>query len=119
MKRALLLLLALIGIALSSTGAFKARAENVASASRIAVWRYNTPNQILPFPRSERSQSVWASGACWNDCGSHCTWGLAVCLTHDAQGHCLKLGDACDRYCLRECRTMGGPLLPDIFDALE
>ena len=70
----------------------------------------------LPFPRSWRAQSVWASDACWKDCGSHCTWGIATCLEHDNQGHCLKLGNTCDRYCQRECRTDGGPLVPDILD---
>lgn len=64
----------------------------------------------LPFPRSERAQSVWASDACWTDCGSHCAWGIAACITRDNQGHCLKLGNLCDRYCQRECRTLGGPL---------
>lgn len=76
------------------------------------VWRYSARSHELPFPRSERAQSVWNSGACWSDCGSHCTWGLAACLQVDAQGRCLKLTDACDRYCQRECRTSGGPLLP-------
>jgi hypothetical protein len=83
------------------------------------VWRSTSPDQTLPFSRSERAQSVWDSGACWRDCGSHCTWGVASCLMHDAQGHCLKLGDICDRYCQRQCRTAGGPLVPDIFDAWE
>ena len=83
-----------------------------ATAGEAAIWRYNRHSQEPAFPLSERAQSVWASGACWSDCGSHCTWGLAACLTRDAQGHCLKLGDACDRYCQRECRTSGGPLLP-------
>lgn len=86
---------------------------------RPVVWRYNTPNTAPPFPRSERAEAVSAENACWNDCGAHCTWGVAACLRADAQGHCLKLGDACDRYCQRECRTSGGPLLPDIFDAWE
>lgn len=66
----------------------------------------------LPFPRSERAQSVWESGACWTECGSYCAWGLAGCLERDAQGQCLKLTDTCDRYCQRSCRTSGGPLLP-------
>jgi len=70
----------------------------------------------LPFPRSWRAQSVWASDACWADCGSHCTWGIAACLEHDNQGHCLKLGNTCDRYCQRECRTYGRPLVPDLLD---
>jgi hypothetical protein len=85
-------------------------------ASTAPPWRYNAPGSTLPFPRNERAQSVWASGACWSECGSYCAWGQAGCLAHDAQGQCLKLTDTCDRYCQRECRTSGGPLIPDIFD---
>lgn len=66
----------------------------------------------LPFPRSERAQSVWASGACWSECGSYCAWGLVGCLARDAQGTCLQLTDSCDRTCQRSCRSSGGPLLP-------
>ena len=75
-------------------------------------WRYNSHSAEPPYPRSERAQSVWASGACWSECGSYCAWGQAGCLQRDAQGRCLKLTDKCDRYCQRECRTSGGPLLP-------
>jgi hypothetical protein len=64
------------------------------------------------FPRSERADAVWASGACWSECGSYTTWALAVCLEHDAQGRCLKQADAADRACQRECRSRGGPYLP-------
>ena len=67
---------------------------------------------VLPFPRSERAQSVWASGACWSECGSYCAWGEAACLERDTQGQCLKLTDDCDRTCQRSCRTSGGPYLP-------
>jgi hypothetical protein len=81
-----------------------------------AVWRSGAPAQELPFPRSERAQSVWNGGACWSECGSHCAWGFAGCLKRDAQGHCLQLTDTCDRYCQRQCRTQGGPFVPDIFD---
>ena len=83
-----------------------------AAAGEVDMWRYNHHSPDLPFPRSKRAESVWASGACWSGCGSHCTWGLAACVTVDAQGHCLKWADACDRSCQRECRTRGGPLLP-------
>jgi len=76
------------------------------------VWRYNNHPQELPFTRSERAAATWASGACWSECGSYCAWGLAGCLERDSQGQCIKLTDKCDRYCQRECRTMGGPLLP-------
>ncbi|MBI3704597.1 MAG: hypothetical protein HY244_12325 [Rhizobiales bacterium] len=81
-------------------------------AAGVKIWRYSTPGQELPFPRSERAQAVWASGACWSECGSYCAWGMAGCLERDAQGQCLKLTDKCDRYCQRQCRTSGGPLLP-------
>jgi hypothetical protein len=76
------------------------------------VWRYNGPPQPLPFPRSERAQSVWASGACWSECGSYCAWHLNGCLHHDSQGICILYSAACDRYCQRACRDRGGPFLP-------
>ena len=75
-----------------------------------------TTPQTLPFPRSERAQSVWASGVCWNECGAYCSHGLVGCLARDAQGQCLKFTDRCDRYCQNQCRTQGGPLLPDLLD---
>ncbi len=78
----------------------------------VTIWRYNNHPQELPFMRGERAASVWASGACWTECGSYCAWGLAGFLERDAQGQCLKLTDKCDRYCQRECRTSGGPFLP-------
>jgi hypothetical protein len=115
MKRSILLVALLLGgILLPSVGpaaAADVKSWNVKS-SNVKFWRYNAHPQELPFPRSERAQSVWASGACWSECGSYCTWGLAGCLSRDAQGQCLKLTDKCDRYCQRECRTLGGPLLP-------
>jgi hypothetical protein len=111
------ILLATVGVA-ALTAPCTAE-TNVVSASPPVIWRYNMPNHTLPFPRSDRAESVWASGVCWDECGSHCTWGVAACLTRDAQGHCLKLGDACDRYCQRECRTMGGPFVPDLLDSFE
>ena len=80
--------------------------------SDVKIWRYNARSADLPFARSERAASVWAAGACWSECGSYCAWGMTECLERDAQGRCLKLADKCDRYCQRECRSSGGPLLP-------
>jgi hypothetical protein len=68
--------------------------------------------RVLPFPRSERAQAVWASDACWRDCGAHTAWALAGCLRHDAQGECLQVADGGDRTCQLACRTRGGPYLP-------
>ncbi len=87
-----------------------------AAAGDAQIWRYNRHSDQAPFPLSERAESVWASGACWTECGSYTTWNLAACLEHDAQGHCLKHADSGDRSCQRACRTSGGPWLPDIFD---
>lgn len=67
---------------------------------------------LLPFPRSDRAQAVWASNVCLRDCGAYCAWGQTSCLARDAQGQCLKHTDDCDRYCQRACRTSGGPWLP-------
>jgi hypothetical protein len=70
----------------------------------------------LPFPRTERAASVWNERACWTQCGSYTAWAMAECLKRDAQGYCLDRTDHADRMCQRECRTSGGPYLPDIFD---
>ena len=82
-----------------------------ASATELRPYHSSWRGQYLPFPRSERAQSVWASGACWSECGSYCAWGMADCLKRDSQGFCLQRTDTCDRYCQRECRTSGGPLV--------
>ena len=85
----------------------------VTGPARAAEPAYRSvPERTLPFPRSERAQSVWASGVCWSECGSYTTWNLVACLDRDSQGRCLKRADAADRACQRECRTSGGPLLP-------
>jgi len=82
-----------------------------ADAADAAVWRPSLRVHQLPFPRGERAQAIWNERSCWSECGSHCAWGMSDCLAHDAQGLCLKRADRCDRYCQRECRTSGGPLL--------
>jgi hypothetical protein len=104
MKASLLLLALLLGGILLPAGP--------AAAREAAVWRYNRHSNEPAFPLSERSESVWASGACWSDCGSYTTWNLVACLDRDAQGRCLKHADVADRACQRACRTSGGPLLP-------
>jgi hypothetical protein len=106
MKRKLILIALLIGSVLMLP------AGSAAAGDGVRPWRASTKSQELPFPRDERAQSVWSSGACWSDCGSYCAWGQTGCLQRDAQGQCIKLTNACDRYCQRECRTSGGPLLP-------
>jgi len=109
MKRKLVLIaLLIVGILLPPAG-------SAVAGDGVKSWRASAKGQEsreLPFPRDERAQSVWGSGACWSECGSYCAWGQNGCLAHDTQGQCIKLTDKCDRYCQRECRTSGGPLLP-------
>jgi hypothetical protein len=101
----LILLIALLLAGFSAVGPATA-------ADGVKAWRYTAKNQEPPFPRGDQAQSIWASGSCWSECGSYCAWGQTACLEHEAQGQCIKLTDKCDRYCQRDCRTSGGPLLP-------
>lgn len=109
--RVFLIALAVILGALFMTGASAPAQES----GRPVTWRATTPNPEPPFERSHRAQSVWNSGVCWSDCGSHCAWGVAGCLRDERQGVCLAKGDTCDLYCQRQCRNSGGPLV-EIFD---
>jgi len=111
MKPSIMLLALLLG-GILAPAAGPATASEQNRALRNSPWHYTAQNRELPFPRSERAQSIWASGVCWSECGSYCAWGQNGCLERDAQGQCLKLTDKCDRYCQRECRSSGGPLLP-------
>lgn len=111
--RACLVLLAVLSI-MAMRPAVAADMSAVPAPVRHAA--LTTSAKVLPFPRSERSQSVWASGLCWNQCGAYCTSGLVGCLRRDSQGQCLQYTDRCDRYCQNQCRTQGGPLLPDPLD---
>jgi hypothetical protein len=106
MRRIIVVLRALCTVLLVAVG------PATAGDAKAASWRFNSHTTELPYPRSERADAVWASNACWSECGSYCAWGMAGCLKEDSQGRCLKLTDKCDRYCQRECRTRGGPLLP-------
>ncbi len=111
MQRALIVLAILLyGVMTMAAG------SAVHAGERPDMWRYNKHSSDAPYPRSHRSQSVWASGQCWSECGSYCAWGMAGCLERNAQGACLKAADACDRYCQRTCRPLfsGGPFLPYI-----
>ncbi|HEY0303106.1 MAG TPA: hypothetical protein VGC36_17295 [Rhizomicrobium sp.] len=107
----------LMALVAALAAALLAPAATVAAAAELTGAEVSARAAQLAFPRGERAQSVWASGACWSECGSYCAWGSAACLAGDSdtrktQGQCLKLTDTCDRYCQRQCRGSGGPLLP-------
>ncbi len=40
-----------------------------AGDTRVVPWRYNNHSRDLPYARSVRAASVWASGRCWSECG--------------------------------------------------
>lgn len=108
MTRAILLFALLLGGLVLGEPSGAADLKPVAAKS----WRMSPRADVLPFPRSERSQAVWDGNARWTECGSYCAWGQTQCLERDSQGTCLKLTDKCDRMCQRDARTAGGPLIP-------
>ena len=66
---------------------------------------------ISPFPMGKRAQAIWASDSCWRDCGARCAWRYEACSSNLGHEVCLPHFDACERACLKACRTRGGPLL--------
>jgi hypothetical protein len=105
---AALCLTAVLGTIVAAPG----RAADVDAGAR---WRGNLQFHSLPFPRSERAAAVWDERACWTECGARTAWGMAACLRYDAQGRCLRLADKADRFCQRQCRMLGGPLVTGFF----
>jgi len=89
-----------------------------AQAADYSVWRPAPAREVgrmLPFPRSERAQAVWASAACWAGCQIYCTDALDRCLNESSdQARCLAATDTCDRVCQGDCRLRGGPLIAPI-----
>lgn len=106
--RHILVLLAL-AMSIGAAAAADMRVSHQDAGARPEIWRYNKHSNLLPFPRTKRSQAVYADTACWSGCQSFCTWNEAACLQVDAQGRCLRVTDTCDRSCQRECRSRGGP----------
>jgi hypothetical protein len=107
MRRFLIALVFVAGFAAPTFAADVAVSRNVSAV---------VPGVALPFPRTTRAAAIWDERTCWTQCGSHTAWAMADCLKHDPQGACLDRTDHSDRMCQRECRTSGGPYLPDIFD---
>jgi hypothetical protein len=101
----LLLLAALLMVGLCSAEAADAGAWRSKSAAA-ATTAYRV------IPRSPEAQLVWAGDACWRGCAHDCGRHLQACLAVDSSGNCLAQNGACDRFCQRECRLYGGPLLP-------
>jgi hypothetical protein len=100
----LLLLAALLMAGVSSAEAADAGSWRKSVAPSAASHRV--------IPRSPEAALVWAGDACWRGCAMDCGRHFQACLSADAPANCIAQNDACDRFCQRECRSYGGPLLP-------
>ena len=84
-------------------------------AADVGGWRKPVAAPVTPYravPRSAAASLVWAGDACWRGCAMDCGRHFRACLSADAPENCIARSDACDRFCQRECRLYGGPLLP-------
>ena len=66
---------------------------------------------ITPYPMSERAAAIWKSDACWRACGANCAGKFNACGRANGAEACRSALDRCDRICVYECRSSGGPLL--------
>jgi hypothetical protein len=66
---------------------------------------------VSPYPMGKRAAAIWHADACWRDCTSDCNWRMETCLGAADADACRPHLDACDRACLRACRSRGGPLV--------
>jgi hypothetical protein len=60
---------------------------------------------------SSRSADIWKSDACWRACGANCAGQFNACGRANGAEACRSALDRCDRICIFECRSSGGPLL--------
>jgi hypothetical protein len=84
-------------------------------AADAGIWRKPATAPAMAhrvIPRSPEASLIWAGDACWRGCAQDCGRHLKACLEVDSSGNCLSQNGACDRFCQRECRYYGGPLLP-------
>ena len=65
----------------------------------------------LPIAPNSLSATVLASDGCWRTCEAHCGWHVRKCIRHEGVTDCMPANESCDRYCVKQCRAYGGPLL--------
>ncbi len=66
---------------------------------------------VSPFPMSSRAAAIWTSDACWRGCGANCAGQFNACGRTNGTEACRSALDRCDRICVWQCRSSGGPLL--------
>jgi hypothetical protein len=108
MKRALALglmfSLAAVACAAAADGYQPPQAHHQTSATR-------SPVPLALRTLSRRSASVIASAPCWRYCTTQCSGGFHGCLRVDSLDNCIAANNACELFCVRVCRPIGGPLL--------
>jgi hypothetical protein len=77
----------------------------------VVTFKGSASERMSPFPAGKRAAAVWNADACWRGCASDCNWRMEYCLRETDADACRPQLDACDRACLRSCRTRGGPLM--------
>jgi hypothetical protein len=82
------------------------------AGGRLGAAGSRPPPVIRAIPRSPEASLVWATYGCWRGCAQDCGRHLRICLATTAPEDCISSNHACDRFCQRECRAYGGPLLP-------
>jgi hypothetical protein len=66
---------------------------------------------VSPYPISSRAAAIRTSDACWRACGANCAGQFKACGRANGAEACRSALDRCDRICVYECRSSGGPLL--------
>jgi hypothetical protein len=115
-RRALLALgmVIILAAAAALCGGGQANAADLTLRDR-AVMRRAATEQPAPLyrliPRSREAQAVWTADACWRGCTQQCNWDFQARLPFERSGKALAKTGRCDRVCVDDCRTAGGPLL--------
>jgi hypothetical protein len=75
-----------------------------AETMRPVVW-------VTVYPLSWRTRKIRKADNCWRGCQAAAGYSFQSCLRVNATNDCVAHNDAADRFCLRECRLSGGPIL--------
>ena len=102
MRAAYIACLVLLAALTAASAADLARHRTAARLYRVAP---------LPIAPESLSASVLASDYCWRSCAANCGAHVRRCARRAGVTECLPYNDSCDRLCVKQCRTYGGPLL--------
>jgi len=97
--------------ALSAASAADQKAAVIHHGSRTV---HAAPAKRVPLALrtlSRRSAAVIASTPCWTGCTTECGWHFQACRRMDRLDFCIAGNNQCELYCLKQCRTLGGPLV--------